>query len=63
MAGEALERLDPARHAGEDRDKASAAALTEPRRATWTKASIAVSGGYLRMEALLLCAATRDRGV
>jgi hypothetical protein len=35
--------------AGEDSASASAAALTDPWRATWTKASIAVKGGSLRI--------------
>jgi hypothetical protein len=51
--------------AGEDKASASAAAFTEPRRATWTKASIAVRGGSLRISArplqLALCTATAPR--
>src|SRR5690606_1642095 len=40
--------------AGEDSASSSAAALTEPSRATWTKASMAVSGGRRRIGAFLV---------
>ena len=48
--------------AGEDSASASAAALTEPRRATCTKASNPVSGGSLFIPALQECSlCTRNK--